>query len=117
MNIILNALHAMPEGGNIDIVMERDRSYLKVLIIDEGTGIEVENIEKIFDPFFSTKDTGTGLGLAIAHRIMVSHGGFISASSNEKTGSTFTVTFPVPDELNAASAIEPGHEGAARDYE
>ena len=59
-----------------------------------GKGVDPENIEKIFDPFFSTKDKGTGLGLAIAHKIMQSHGGFIKACKNETRGSTFCVYFP-----------------------
>jgi len=65
-----------------------------VEVTDSGEGIRTENVEKIFDPFFSTKDAGTGLGLAIASKIMQSHGGYIMVSSAEGKGSTFGLWFP-----------------------
>lgn len=95
MNIVMNAVQAMPQGGKIEISMASNDEYVSVLIVDEGEGISPENAEKIFDPFFSTKDTGTGLGLAIAHKIMQCHDGLIKARRNDDKGSTFSLLFPV----------------------
>jgi len=94
MNIILNAVQAMPGGGVLKIATDINSEYVTVSVIDDGEGISPENIEKIFDPFFSTKDKGTGLGLAIAHKIMQTHDGFIRAYRNQGKGSTFCVSFP-----------------------
>lgn len=94
MNIFMNAVQAMPEGGKMEVVMERREEFLSVSVIDEGEGISPENIEKIFDPFYSTKDRGTGLGLTIAHKIMQCHNGFIKAFMNDSRGSTFCLYFP-----------------------
>jgi signal transduction histidine kinase len=94
MNILLNAIQSMPDGGNLKVLMGICDEYITVSIIDEGSGITEENIEKIFDPFFSTKEKGTGLGLAIAHKIMQCHNGLIKAYKNEERGSTFCINFP-----------------------
>ncbi|MFN3395588.1 MAG: ATP-binding protein [Thermodesulfovibrionales bacterium] len=98
MNLIVNALQAMPDGGIIKIDMTDSKSKNGDLIIvditDTGIGIKKEFLEKIFDPFFSTKDRGTGLGLTIASNIMQSHGGFIKVRSEEGKGSTFSLHFP-----------------------
>jgi signal transduction histidine kinase len=100
MNIILNAVQAMPDGGNLTITMSENKGYVTVAVADEGEGINPEHIEKIFDPFFSTKDKGTGLGLAIAHKIMQSHEGFIKVHKNERKGSTFCTYFPSISQTN-----------------
>ncbi len=94
MNIIQNSIQAMPDGGILNIKMEEYGEWIKVSVTDSGSGISQENIEKIFDPFFSTKDNGTGLGLAIANKIMQSHGGIIKAFGKEGEGSTFDLCFP-----------------------
>ncbi len=94
MNIVLNAIQAMPDGGVLKVEMDQKGEFTAVNFIDEGEGIDSGNVEKIFDPFFSTKDKGTGLGLAIAHKIMQSHNGFINAFKNEGKGSTFSVYLP-----------------------
>jgi signal transduction histidine kinase len=94
MNIVINAMQSMPEGGNILVVMRREAESVIVEVTDSGEGIRKENVEKIFDPFFSTKDAGTGLGLAIASKIMQAHGGYIAVSSTEGKGSTFGLWFP-----------------------
>lgn len=98
MNLIVNALQAMPDEGTIKVSMIYDESHdnevLIVEITDTGIGIKKEFLEKIFDPFFSTKDRGTGLGLTIASNIMQSLGGFIKVRSEEGKGSTFSLYFP-----------------------
>jgi len=94
MNILLNAIQVMPDGGSLKVFTEEGENYIALAICDQGSGIDPENIEKIFDPFFSTKDKGTGLGLTIAHKIMQSHNGFIKADKNEDIGSTFRLYFP-----------------------
>jgi len=94
MNVFMNAIQAMPGGGRLEVLMEAKDEFLSVSVIDEGEGISPENIEKIFDPFFSTKDKGTGLGLTIAYKIMQCHGGFIKAFVNDSRGSAFRLYFP-----------------------
>ncbi len=94
MNIILNAVQVMPGGGILKINSEEGENYIALAVCDQGSGIDPENVEKIFDPFFSTKDKGTGLGLTIAHKIMQSHNGFIKAEKNKDIGSTFRLYFP-----------------------
>ena len=95
MNVILNAVQAMTEGGDLKIEMGTEGDLVTVSVIDEGEGVDPEIIEKIFDPFFSTKEKGTGLGLAIAHKIMQSHNGFMKAYKNEGRGSTFSVSLSI----------------------
>jgi len=110
MNILLNAVQSMPEGGNLTIEMEGGGEYLKIIVVDEGVGIDPENIENIFDPFFSTKEQGTGLGLAIAHKIVQSHEGFIKARRNGDRGSTFSLYFPYKNSTAALNHINDGKE-------
>ncbi len=105
MNILLNAVQAMPDGGLLKVCTGESGEFAVVSVIDEGGGIEPADMEKIFDPFFSTKDRGTGLGLAIAHKIMQSHNGFIRAFNNQGRGSTFCIYFPV----QPASALPGGN--------
>jgi len=94
MNIMINAVQAMPQGGRIEVAMAQEPDSLSVRITDTGSGIARENLEKIFDPFFTTKDTGTGLGLVIASTIMQATGGYITATSEPGQGSTFSLHFP-----------------------
>ena len=68
--------------------------HVRISIQDEGKGIEPENLERIFDPFFSTRPDGTGLGLPIAHRIAQAHGGDLSVESELDVGTTITVRLP-----------------------
>lgn len=95
LNLIINAIEAMPRGGNLTIITELNGSFFMVKIHDTGKGIPEKDIIKIFDPFFSTKLQGVGLGLSICYGIIVSHGGTIEVESKSKIGSTFTVSLPI----------------------
>ena len=100
-NLYTNAQQAMPEGGLLTIVLRDDPQYVTVEVTDDGAGIPEEDIGRVFDPFFSTKQVGmgTGLGLAVTHGIVKMHKGRIAVKSNADrkagpTGTTFTVTLP-----------------------
>lgn len=99
LNILLNGIQAVPQGGKIDIacgVVERgSRPWLESRISDTGPGIPSENLDKIFEPFFSTKTQGTGLGLATARAIVTEHKGTITAESVDGRGTTFVIAFPL----------------------
>ena len=100
VNLIVNALQAMPEGGEISIKSGINREQLFVEVIDNGIGIPENIQEKIFLPFFTTKDIneGTGLGLPVVHGIISAHEGEISVKSKEGSGSKFTFTLPIKTE-------------------
>lgn len=93
-NLILNAQQAMLAGGNLRISFRTFASGVEVSISDTGTGIAPENLEKIFEPYFSTKETGTGLGLALVKRIVEAHAGSVTVESILTEGSTFRVWLP-----------------------
>jgi nitrogen fixation/metabolism regulation signal transduction histidine kinase len=93
INMIINAVQSMPDGGRLDVIMKREEDAIMVDIRDTGEGIKQADMEKIFNPFFSTKDTGTGLGLAIASMIMQGHDGYIKVKSEEGNGSVFSLYF------------------------
>lgn len=97
LNLILNGIRAMPQGGTLSISLEKTNKSVKVAIEDTGIGIPEKNLAKIFDPFFTTAPAGegTGLGLALCYAIARQHGGDISVASSEGEGATFTVTLPV----------------------
>ena len=92
-NLIQNAAEAMPQGGELAIKASI-KDFLEISISDTGHGISENIMDKIFIPFFTTKDRGTGLGLAIVHKIVVSHGGSISVDSSDN-GTTFRIRFPL----------------------
>lgn len=95
-NLIQNALEATPAGGEIQIsLLVRPEGMIQVKISDTGPGISKEHLDKIFLPFFTTKEKGTGLGLALVHKIILAHHGQISVESGEGRGTTFTVTLPL----------------------
>lgn len=94
-NLCLNAVQAMPEGGELRVGAAVRGGCLEIRVMDTAEGIASEDLPHIFEPFFSTKDGGTGLGLALVHRIVQDHGGSIEVHSVRGAGSTFTVTLPV----------------------
>jgi len=106
-NLVLNAIQAMPHGGRVEIDVgpvraskpgsaSGERDYVRLAVVDQGTGIAPENLPRIFEPFFTTKDVGegTGLGLSVCYGIVEEHGGWIAADNNVGNGSRFTVYFP-----------------------
>ncbi|NIR69267.1 PAS domain S-box protein [candidate division KSB1 bacterium] len=100
LNIIRNAIEAMPDGGKLKIWTEKTEQHGIVNIRDSGHGIPDENVDSIFDPFFTTKDFGTGLGLAIAQQVVHEHGGQIRCSSEVGRGTTFRIELPLETNNN-----------------
>lgn len=95
VNLVSNAVQAMEaDGGEIRIKVWDDDSFVFVSVADTGPGIPADVLGKVFDPFYSTKDSGTGLGLTIVHRIIDQHGGRIEVESSPGEGTTFTVALP-----------------------
>ena len=98
VNLVVNAIQAMPNGGKLTIVTDVENDYVNLVIKDTGSGMSKEVIEKIFEPFFTTKDIneGTGLGLAVVHGIITSHQGRIKVSSIVGEGTRFEIKLPIP---------------------
>jgi len=101
LNLVNNALQAMPQGGRLEVGARHHPSARKVTIqiADTGEGIPEENVGKIFDYYFSTKEKGMGLGLPLAHKIIQDHGGTIDVESVAGQGTNFRITLPVPKEI------------------
>jgi signal transduction histidine kinase len=97
MNLVINAQEAMPSGGTLYISagVTQDGDYIEIKFLDTGTGIEKDNMGKIFDPYFTTKEMGSGIGLSISLGIIESHGGKLEVVSSPGDGSTFIVKLPV----------------------
>ena len=114
-NIVLNARHAMPTGGTIVItcanvpgganqhaLLERNVKYIMIVIRDNGVGIAAKVLDRIFDPYFSTKQEGSGLGLAITLSIVNKHGGHILVDSEPGKGTVFTIFLPAAEVASVA---------------
>jgi len=97
LNLLLNAIQAMPEGGQLTMKGQnsKDGQWIHLSIEDSGMGISPEDIDKLFDPFFSTKERGIGLGLSITHRIIDQHHGKIEVENAPEKGTIFTVWLPI----------------------
>ncbi len=97
LNILINAMQAMPNGGMIAIAIHSNGNLVTINFDDEGPGIADEILEKIWDPFFTTKEMGTGLGLGMVKNIIESHGGGIQIANRAEGGTRVTVELPVED--------------------
>jgi signal transduction histidine kinase/CheY-like chemotaxis protein len=97
LNLILNAVDAMPDGGQLTLHTQYlpDDAQVMVALIDTGRGVPEEILDRIYEPFFSTKEAGTGLGLSICYSIVEAHGGHIDLESKQGIGSTFAVYLPL----------------------
>ncbi len=95
LNILINAMQAMPEGGKIHVAVQSTDNIVKIFFEDEGEGISQDIMEKIWDPFFTTKAKGTGLGLGIVKNIIESHNGGVQISARPGAGACVTVELPV----------------------
>ena len=116
LNLLLNALDALPDGGHIDITISSTRSpnwheqtqsnsrkqWTLISIHDSGEGFATEILDRLFEPFSSTKETGTGLGMSICRRIVEAHGGIITASNSPQGGAVISVTLPPFDSDSSA---------------
>jgi signal transduction histidine kinase len=101
VNLVVNALQAMPEGGKLKVQTLNEGGYVSLIIEDTGTGMREEVLNKIFTPFFTTKDVGqgTGLGLPVVHGIVTSHGGSIKVESKVGYGTRCKIQLPVEQDL------------------
>jgi CheY-like chemotaxis protein len=116
-NITTNALQAMPEGGDFHIAVDNyektgedglplaNGSYAKITLTDEGQGIPAAQMDKIFDPFYTTKAMGSGLGLAICYSIVKKHEGFIAVRSKKDSGTSFEIYLPASPEKVLAETV------------
>lgn len=99
INLVMNAVHAMPDGGTLRVGLASEPQMVRLTVADTGHGIPREMIKKIFDPFFTTKEfgKGTGLGLTVVKGIIEEHQGSIAVDSREGMGTTFTILLPMAD--------------------
>jgi signal transduction histidine kinase len=93
-NLVINAVQAMPDGGELKVTLAPEELHLKITIADTGHGIAPEAMRQIFEPYFSTKETGIGLGLPLTKKLIEDHGGEITVASEVGRGTTFTVLLP-----------------------
>jgi len=128
-NLVVNAQQAMPQGGSLEIRAENivepgnrwehalrvePGRYLRMSFADRGIGIPEQNLGRIFDPYFTTKQKGSGLGLATLYSIVKNHGGYVSVASTPGQGTTLTVNFPASACEAAVESIAPIPAGASR---
>jgi signal transduction histidine kinase len=115
-NLIFNAQQAMSSGGKLNITLSNKNDGVEVIIVDTGVGIAPENLGKIFEPYFSTKETGTGLGLALVKRIIEAHSGNIRVESKLGKGTTFYVWLPAQPMLQVEQFVDFGLSSLQNSY-
>jgi PAS domain S-box-containing protein len=112
-NLLINSLDAMPDSGEIRIMARKTTLFLRdaveIILSDSGRGIPSQNLDKIFEPFYTTKPEGTGLGLSVVQRIIDDHGGTIDVKSKEGKGTTFFIKLPVGSIVNGKEVIQKNH--------
>jgi two-component system sensor histidine kinase HydH len=94
VNIYLNGLQAMPDGGLLRTKVSSENDYIIISVADTGIGMSQETKSQVFNPYFTTKNSGTGLGMAIVYKIIEAHNGEIAVSSKEGKGTTITIYLP-----------------------
>ncbi len=112
LNLVINAIQAMPAGGQVTLTAARKAESVSLEVRDEGVGIPPEDLERVFNPFVTTRPDGTGLGLSIAYQIVNQHGGHIAARRNPERGMTFTVTLPITSEEISPEPVLEGQSNA-----
>jgi len=97
LNLVINAVEAMPDGGELHVStgISEDGNWVTISFRDQGVGLSIEAMDHLFEPFYTTKNTGTGLGLSVSYGIIEQHGGTIDVESVEGQGSCFTVKLPM----------------------
>ncbi len=102
-NLIANAIQAMPDGGTLSLSTDQKENFIEVRVADTGAGIPDENLDKVFEPLFTTKAKGVGLGLAIVKRLVERQSGVIQVESQVGKGTTFTVKLPIANARTVVS--------------
>jgi signal transduction histidine kinase len=97
VNLLLNALDAMPHGGRVTLGLTREGGKARLSVRDSGPGIAAEVLPRLFTSFATTRPTGTGLGLSLARRIVSEHGGTIQGGNHPEGGACFVVTLPLEE--------------------
>src|SRR5262249_55061270 len=94
LNLLQNAVDAMPQGGTVTVTGQRTATHVRLSVRDTGSGIPVEHLAQIFEPLYTTKPQGTGLGLYIVREIIAAHEGQVTVESIEGEGTTMTIMLP-----------------------
>jgi signal transduction histidine kinase len=97
INVIKNGMAAIGKGGTLTISTRDDQGFVHVDIKDTGIGMSEEQMAKIFEPYYTTKEFGSGLGLTVVYKVIKEHGGEVTVKSRENHGTTFTLSIPIPD--------------------